>query len=72
MPVTPNQFDALCSFTYNVGVAAAIRSTLISVLNAGNYMMAAEQFARWNHVDGVVDDGLTRRRAAEKALFLTT
>lgn len=65
-----NQFDALVSFTYNVGVEAEAHSTLVRVLNAGNYMMAAEQFLQWNHVNGVVDAGLTRRRLAERALFL--
>jgi lysozyme len=70
--INQNQFDALVSFTFNVGVGSEAHSTLVRVLNAGNYMMAAEQFLVWNHVNGVVDAGLTRRRVAERALFLDT
>lgn len=66
-----NQFDALVSFTFNVGVGSEAHSTLVRVLNAGNYMMAADQFLVWNHINGVVSDGLTRRRKAERALFLS-
>jgi lysozyme len=72
VPMTQNQFDALVSFTYNVGAGSEAHSTLIQVLNAGNYMMAAEQFLKWNHVNGQVSAGLTRRREAERALFLDT
>lgn len=71
VPLSQNQFDALVSFVFNVGVRAEAHSTLAQVLNAGNYMMAAEQFLQWNHVDGVVNAGLTRRREAERAFFLT-
>ncbi len=69
--LTQNQFDALVSFTFNVGVGAEAASTLLKVLNAGNYQAAADQFIRWDHVNGVVDPGLTRRRQAEQALFLS-
>jgi lysozyme len=69
--LTQNQFDALVSFTFNVGVGAEAASTLLKVLNAGNYQAAADQFLRWDHVNGVVDPGLTRRRQAEQALFLS-
>jgi lysozyme len=68
--LTQNQFDALVSFTYNVGVGAEAHSTLVRLLNAGNIMAAADQFLVWNHVNGVVDAGLTRRRQAEQVLFL--
>lgn len=69
--LSQEQFDALVSFTYNVGVGSEAHSTLVRVLNAGNYMMAAEQFLVWNHINGQVSDGLTRRREAERALFLS-
>lgn len=72
VPVNQSQFDALASFTFNVGSGSEAHSTLVRVLNAGNYMMAAEQFLRWNKVNGVVNAGLTRRREAERALFLDT
>ena len=62
--LTQNEFDALVSFTFNVGAGAEQHSTMVSLLNAGNIMAAADQFPVWNHVNGVVDPGLTRRRAA--------
>ncbi len=70
VPLTQNQFDALVSFTFNVGVYAVENSTLLRVLNAENYSGAADQFARWVRSGGHVSVGLIRRRAAEKALFL--
>lgn len=72
VPLTQNQFDALVAFTYNVGAGSEAHSTLIKLLNAGRYALAADQFNLWNHIDGQVSAGLTRRRAAERALFLTT
>ena len=65
-----NQFDALVSFSYNVGFGALGRSTLLKRLNAGDIDGAAREFARWNKAGGVVYRGLVRRRAAEAALFL--
>lgn len=69
--VNQNQFDALVSFTYNCGVGSEAHSTLVALLNQGKYSLAADQFSFWNHIDGQVDAGLTRRRAAEQALFQT-
>jgi len=69
VPMSQNQFDALVSFTYNVGVGSEAHSTLVGLLNQGKYDLAAAQFSFWNHVNGQVDLGLTRRRAAEQALF---
>lgn len=68
--LTQNQFDALVSFTFNVGVGSEAHSTLVKLLNAGNVQGAADQFLVWNHVDGIPNAGLTRRREAERALFL--
>ena len=68
-PVTDNQLGALVSFTYNVGVGNFRSSTLLRLLNAGDYAGAAAQFARWNKGGGQVLAGLTRRRTAEAALF---
>jgi lysozyme len=66
-----NQFDALVAFAFNVGVGAEGSSTLVKLLNSGDYAGAAAQFPRWNKVNGVPSEGLTRRRAAEQALFLS-
>jgi lysozyme len=68
--VTQNQFDALVSFTFNVGVGAEGHSTMAKLINARNFAGAAAQFPLWDHVDGVPNAGLLRRRQAEQALFL--
>ncbi|KAF1003974.1 MAG: Lysozyme RrrD [Pseudomonas sp.] len=65
--ISQGQFDALVSFDYNTG--SLNTSTLLKLLNAGDYTGAAAQFARWNKNDGQVMRGLTRRRAAEVALW---
>lgn len=70
VPLTQSQFDALVSFAFNVGCGALRRSTLRSVLNAGDYEGAADQLLRWNRGGGRVLRGLVRRREAERALFL--
>ncbi|KJJ61565.1 muraminidase [Pseudomonas sp. 10B238] len=69
MPLTQGQFDALTSFVYNLGAGSLSNSTLLRLLNAGDYAGAAAQFERWNKAGGKVLAGLVRRRAAERALF---
>lgn len=64
-----NQFDALCSLIFNIGISAFKKSTLLAKLNNGDYVGAAEQFRRWNKVNNVVMAGLVRRRQAEEDLF---
>lgn len=71
VPVTGNQFGALVSLAYNIGPDAFLKSTLLKKLNAGDYAGAADQFLVWNKAKGKVLKGLTRRREAERALFLT-
>ncbi|WP_248796091.1 lysozyme [Pseudomonas sp. MWU13-2105] len=67
--LTAGQFDALVDFVYNLGAGNFQTSTLLSLINAGDMAGAVEQFARWNKAAGKVMAGLTRRRAAEAALF---
>jgi lysozyme len=69
--LTPNQFAALVDFAYNEGVGQLAGSTLMRLVNAGNFKEAAEQFGHWVYAGGQVLSDLVRRRAAEKALFLT-
>lgn len=71
VPLTQAQFDALVSFAYNLGSRSLSSSTLMRKLNAGDYAGAAEEFLRWDKAGGKVLPGLTRRRAAERALFLS-
>ncbi|MEB1043904.1 lysozyme [Citrobacter freundii] len=69
--LTKGQFDALVSFAYNVGSRALSTSTLLKKLNAGDIKGAADEFLHWNKAGGKVLNGLTRRREAERALFLS-
>ena len=71
VPITENQFAALVSFTYNVGSGALNSSTLLRKLNTGDTFGAANEFLRWNRAGGRVLAGLTRRREAERSLFLS-
>lgn len=71
VPVNENQFGAMVSLAYNIGPGAFLGSTLLRKLNAGDVPGAADQFAAWNKAGGRALPGLVRRRAAERALFLT-
>lgn len=70
VPVTQGQFDAMVSFAYNIGLSALKNSTLLRLVNARDYAGAAAQFARWNKAGGKVLPGLTRRREAERVMFV--
>ena len=65
-----DQFDALVSFTFNLGSGNLKSSTLLKLLNERRYQEAANQLLRWDKAGGKQVAGLTRRRAAELALFL--
>ena len=70
-PVTENQFIALMSWLFNLGLTPAVRrSTLLRKLNAGDYEGAAEEFPKWRKSAGQVLPGLVNRRAEEKKIFL--
>ena len=64
-----NEFDALCSLCFNIGCGAFSGSTLVKLLNAGNFDAAAKEFRRWDKQAGNVLAGLTKRRAEEAKLF---
>lgn len=69
--IPPNAFSAIVSFAFNLGCQALADSTLLKLLNNKEFSKAANQFLRWNKVDGEELEGLARRRKAERALFLT-
>ena len=69
VPITQQQFDALCSWVYNLGPSNLKRSTLLRKLNNGDYDEVPQQIKRWNKAGGKVLEGLTRRREAEALLF---
>lgn len=70
VPVNQNQFDALVSFSYNLGLGALGGSTLLKKLNAKDYVGASNEFTKWNKAGGKVLDGLTLRRQSEHNLFI--
>lgn len=67
--LSDNQFAALVSFTYNVGVGNFRKSTLLKKLNAGNYDAVPGELAKWNKAGGKTLRGLSNRRAAEAGLW---
>lgn len=70
VPISYEVRASLISFTYNVGIDAFRKSTLLRKLNAGDTVGACDQLLRWNRVKGKVVKGLTNRRAAERQLCL--
>ena len=67
--LTQGQFDALCSFIYNLGEGQVKTSTLLKLLNAKDYKGASGQFRRWIYDNGKKLDGLVTRRGDEQELF---
>src|SRR3990167_7093603 len=61
-PTTENQFSAMVSFTYNVGIGNLRKSSVLSNRLKGDYQAAADTFPKWNRAKGQVFTGLTRRR----------
>lgn len=70
VPLNDNQYSALVAFVFNLGVHAFADSTMLRKLNSGSYRGAAEEFLKWDHAGGKTLPGLTRRRKAERELFL--
>jgi lysozyme len=70
VPLTQSQFDALVDFAYNCGIGAMRGSTMLKKLNSRDYLGASEELLRWNRAGGKVMAGLTKRREAEKEMFL--
>ena len=67
--LSQGQYDALCSFIFNLGCGAFRNSTLLRLLNQGDYDGARKQFPRWCHAGGKKMGGLVKRRAEEAQLF---
>lgn len=72
VPISPMQLAMLTSLAYNAGINGFRGSTLLRMLNAGDYIGAADQFLRWNKAQGKVMPGLVTRRAAERENFLAS
>lgn len=69
--LSQGEFDALVDFVFNLGMYEFINSTLLRLLNTGDYTEAANQFDLWDHCGGKVVAGLLRRREAERQEFLS-
>lgn len=70
VPLNQNQFDALCSFIFNIGCGNFSKSTAFKCLQAGNYQSACDAMGMWNKIAHQVSGGLDRRRKAEQVLFM--
>ena len=71
VPLTQFEFDALVSWVYNVGGGNLQASTLRKVVNNGDYLRGGDELLKWNKAAGKVLAGLSRRRSAERTLYLT-
>ena len=70
-PTTQGQFDAMVSLAYNIGLGNFGKSTLLKKHNSCCYTCAADQFRVWNRANGKVMNGLTKRRAAERQVYMS-
>jgi lysozyme len=70
VPLNENEFSALVCLCFNIGSGSLHKSTLLKKLNAGDRAGAADEFLKWDRIAGAHSDGLARRRASERALFL--
>lgn len=68
--INDNQFGAIISFAYNLGIANLKSSTLLKKINANDFFEASQEFMKWNKAGGKVLNGLTIRRKKESVLFL--
>ncbi len=69
VPLNDNQFSALICFTFNIGIMAFCRSSLLRKLNKGFYQEIPAELRRWRYAAGVEMKGLIKRRDAEIALW---
>jgi lysozyme len=69
VPLTQPEFDALCDFTFNLGRGSLEHSTLLQLVNKGDFADAANEFEKWSYAGGHEVAGLLRRRLAEKQEF---
>lgn len=67
--LTDNQFSALVSFSYNLGLGSLKSSTLLKCVNSGDFDQASNEFLKWDKAASKVSSGLLRRRTAESELF---
>jgi len=69
VPLTQKQFDSLVDFVFNAGAGNFASSTMLKDLNGGRFLLADQEFKKWDMAGGAHLAGLARRRAAEAAMF---
>lgn len=69
LELTQYQFDALCSFIYNLGAKAFEKSKLLRFINDGEFVLAEAEFSKWVYAGGKKMSGLVRRREVERQMF---
>lgn len=67
--LTQDEFDALVCFVYNIGIGNFMKSTMLKLINAGDFAAAAHEFDKWTKAAGKVMPGLVTRRHNEEDLF---
>jgi len=70
--LSQSEFDALVSFSFNLGLGTLQRSTLRQKVNRGDYKNAAEEFLKYTKAGGIILKGLVNRRKDERELFLSS
>ena len=70
--LSPEQLAALTDFVFNLGAGNLQASTLLRLVNREMLLEAGDEFLRWNKAGGIIYPGLTRRRKAERIMFLST
>jgi len=71
VPITSNQFSAVCSLVYNIGSGNFQRSSVRMQINRGSFVDASNEFWKWRRASGRILKGLVRRREAERRLFVS-
>ena len=71
VPINNNQFSALVSLSYNIGLGNFRSSTLLRQLNRGNYSECSGEFWKWRRARGKIVAGLVARRERERIMFIT-
>jgi lysozyme len=71
VPLTQGQFNALVDFVYNVGEGQFSKSTLLRLLNKGDYEGACKQFPRWVYDNGKKINGLVKRNRKRQEMFMS-
>ncbi len=66
-----NQFDALVSFVFNIGISNFKKSTILKLINMSDFNLASQQFDKWIYINGKISKGLVKRRQIEKSLFIS-